>query len=79
MTGRAIALTWKPFWNLILYLFVLGAAVRFIHFALFDAHFLSLHYYTVDTLIALAFAFAGYRLTRARQMAQQYGFLHGRQ
>src|SRR3712207_7328088 len=23
MTGRAIALTWRPFWNLIVYLFIL--------------------------------------------------------
>jgi hypothetical protein len=57
---------------------LLGLAVRFIHFALFDAHFLSLHYYTIDTLIALVFAFAGYHVTRSRQMAQQYGFLRGR-
>jgi hypothetical protein len=26
-------------------------------------------------VIALVFALAGYRMTRARQMAQQYGFL----
>ena len=28
---------------------ILGAAVRFIHFALFDGTLLSLHYYLVDT------------------------------
>jgi len=52
--------------------------VRFIHFALFDGAFVSLHYYIVDTLIALAFAFGGYTVTRSKQMAQQYGFLRSR-
>ena len=30
---------------------ILGLAVRFIHFALFDGTLLSLHYYAVDTAI----------------------------
>ena len=30
MTGRAIAITWRPFWNLLLYLLILGAA-RAVH------------------------------------------------
>jgi hypothetical protein len=75
LTGRAIALTWRPWWKVVLATLLVGATVRFIHFALFDAAFLSLHYYIVDTLFALAFAFAGYHTTRSRQMAQQYGFL----
>jgi hypothetical protein len=75
LTGRAIAHTWRPWWKVVLATLLVGLAVRFIHFALFDATFLSLHYYAVDTLIALVFALAGYRSTRGRQMAQQYGFL----
>jgi NO-binding membrane sensor protein with MHYT domain len=75
LTGRAIAHTWRPWWKVVLATLLLGLGVRFIHFALFDATFLSLHYYTVDTLIALVFALAGYRVTRSQQMAQQYGFL----
>ena len=75
LTGRAIAHTWRPWWMVVLATLVLGLGIRFIHFALFQAHFASLQYYLVDTIIALVFALAGYRLTRTRQMARQYGFL----
>jgi len=78
LTGRAIALTWRPWWKVALATLVVGLGVRFIHFALFDGAFVSLHYYIVDTLIALAFAFGGYTVTRSKQMAQQYGFLRSR-
>jgi len=53
---------------------VLPAAVRFFHVALFDGTW-SLAAYGIDTAVAMAFAAAGFRMTRARQMAQQYGFL----
>ena len=36
MTGRACAVTWRPWIVLALYLVVLAAAVRFIHMALFE-------------------------------------------
>jgi hypothetical protein len=73
--GRAIAQTWRPWWQGMLYMFVLGAAVRFIHFALFDGTLLSLAAYGLDTVVAIGFAAAGFRITRASQMAHQYGFL----
>ena len=66
MTGRAIALTWRPFWTLLLYLFILGAAVRFIHFALFDGTLLSIHYYAVDTIVLLIIGALGFQYRRAR-------------
>jgi hypothetical protein len=76
LAGRAVAQTWRPAWQLLAYMLVLGAAVRFFHFALFGGTLLSLHYYGVDTAIAIAFAGAGFRFTRGRQMARQYGFLN---
>ena len=75
LAGRAIALIWRPWWAVLLATMAIGLGVRFIHFALFGATFLSLHYYIVDTLFAFAFGMAGYRWQRARQMARQYGFL----
>src|ERR1700680_2518735 len=75
LAGRAIAQTWRPWWQGMLYMFVLGAAVRFIHFALFDGTLSYLVFYARDTAVAIAFAAAGFRTTRARQMARQYGFL----
>jgi len=74
LAGRAIAQTWRPWWQGMLYMFLLGAAVRFFHVALFDGTWW-LAAYGIDTAVAMAFAAAGFRMTRARQMAQQYGFL----
>jgi hypothetical protein len=78
LSGRAIAGTWRPLWQVALYMLVLGGAVRFMHFALFEGTLLSLHYYLVDTSICLFFGWLGFRATRASQMATQYGWLYGR-
>lgn len=75
LSGRAIAMTWRPRWSLIPTALAIGGGVRFIHFALFDAVFLSPYYYMIDTVFIFAFALAGYRIARRRQMARQYGFL----
>lgn len=75
LAARAVAQTWRPLWQLALYMLVLGLAVRFCHFALFQGTLLSPYYYAVDTAILLAIAWAGFRFTRRRQMARQYGFL----
>ena len=47
LAGRAIAATWRPGGTRALHAGA-GLAVRFMHYALFDAKFLSLHYYLVD-------------------------------
>jgi hypothetical protein len=78
LAGRAIALTWRPWWQVPVYMIVLGGVVRFFHMALFEGHLLSLHYYLVDTAFCLAFGFWGFRMTRAGQMAEQYGWLYRR-
>jgi hypothetical protein len=75
LAGRAIAHTWRPWWQGMLYMFILGGAVRFIHFALFDGTLTSPVGYALDTAVALGFAAAGFRAARARQMARQYAFL----
>lgn len=77
LAGRAIALTWRPWWHVVFYMLVLGAAVRFFHFALFQETLLSAWLYGSDTLIAILAASLGFRTTRSRQMARQYGFLAG--
>jgi hypothetical protein len=78
LAGRAIAATWRPWWHIVAYMLILGAAVRFIHFALFEATLISLPHYLIDTAFCLLFGFLGFRLKRARQMATQYGFLNAR-
>lgn len=78
MTGRAMASTWRSPRILVLYLLVLGVAIRFIHHALFEGSFLTFRYYAVDTLYLLAVGLLGYRVTRARMMVAQYGWIYER-
>ncbi|HEY1361701.1 MAG TPA: hypothetical protein VGF60_05610 [Xanthobacteraceae bacterium] len=78
LAGRAIAATWRPWWHVLFYMLLLAAAVRFFHFALFDGTLLSLHYYLVDLVACLAFAFAGFRLMRVTQMVTRYRWINQR-
>jgi hypothetical protein len=76
LAGRAVALTWRPWWQVVVYMLMLGAAVRFIHFALFEGTLLSIHYYAVDTLVCMALGFAGFQAARARRMVAQYPWIN---
>jgi hypothetical protein len=78
LTGRAVALTWRSWWQLFLYAVLLGMAVRFIHFALFGGTLLSVRFYLVDLAILLGLGSIGYRLTRTGQMVGQYSWLYAR-
>jgi uncharacterized protein DUF6867 len=78
LAGRAIASTWRLWWHLALYMLPLALAVRFIHFALFDSKFLSLHYYLVDYAVCLMFGMLGFRLRRVTQMVTRYGWINER-
>jgi hypothetical protein len=78
LTGRAMALTWRPLTIVIFYMGVLAAAVRFFHYALFYEPLLSLKNFIVDYfVVALACAY-GYRMTRVRQMVEQYPWAYER-
>jgi hypothetical protein len=79
LAGRAIAAAWRPWWHVIFYMLLLGLAVRFIHFALFQSNLLSLHYYLVDTTVCLMFGLLGYRVMRVTQMVSHYGWINQRQ
>lgn len=78
LAGRALAATWRPYWYVIVYMLMLGAGVRFLHFALFQAHILALESYLTDTIYLLAAASIAFRMTRANQMARQYPWLYER-
>lgn len=78
MTGRAIALAWRPLWQVLLWSLPLALAVRFIHFALFQGTLLSLQFYLVDLVVVAAVAALGYRYVRTRQMTRQYSWLYER-
>lgn len=78
MTGRALALGWRPLWQLIPAILLLGAATRFLHYALFSGKLLSLHYYITDTASLMIIALLAHRLTRTTQMVRQYHWLYQR-
>jgi len=78
LAGRAIAETWRPYWQVVLYMLMLGAAVRFVHFALFEATLLSPLSYLADTAFLLVSASAAWRMTLAGKMVRQYGWLYER-
>jgi hypothetical protein len=76
LTGRAAARTWRPLWHVVFYCVLLGLAVRFIHYSLFDGTLLSLHFYAVDAAFCIAFGLLGFRAARASQMVRHYGWLN---
>ncbi len=83
MAGRALAGGWKPFWKVTIYMMLLGAALRFFHWGLFldtseEGTLLSLHYYSVDTVVLILGAWLAYRTTRTTQMVTQYRWLYRR-
>ena len=76
LAGRAVAATWRPGWQVAFYMLPLAGAVRFLHFALFEATLLSLQYYLVDTGVCLGLGLLGFRVARAAQMATQYRWIN---
>ena len=78
LSGRAIAMTWRPYLQLVAYVFLLAAVARFLHFALFEGTLLSLHYYLVDLLVLQVAGWLGYRLKRVKQMVTQYPWMYER-
>lgn len=78
LSGRALASKWRPWAMAAVYMIPLGMALRFFHYALFEGNLLSLHYFITDTLVLVAAASLGYRLTRVHQMVSQYPWLYER-
>jgi len=78
MTGRAAALGWQPFAKLIVFLLLLGVAVRFVHHALFAGTMFSPHYYVADTVVLMIIGLLGFRYTRTNQMVTQYRWIYRR-
>ena len=76
--GRGLARTWRPYWRVRLYMALLAAAVRFFHYALFDAALWSPYYYLLTYVVLLAAGSLGYRVMRTTQMVTQYRWLYQR-
>ena len=76
LAGRALAQKWRPVWQVVVYMLLLGMAVRFFHYALFDETLLSPYYFVIDTVVLIGIALLGYRLKRVSQMTTQYGWIY---
>ena len=75
VTGKAIAQTWRPFWQVPAYALLLTAGVRFLHFALFEEPLLPFQNWLVDYAVLLILAVLGHRRMRALQISSQYSWL----
>jgi hypothetical protein len=78
LSGRALARVWRPWWQVVAAAVLLGAAARFIHYALFQGKLLSAASYGCDTLVFLIVGLLAWRITRASQMVRQYPWLYAR-
>jgi hypothetical protein len=76
LTGRAMAETWRPAWQIVPTALALAATERFLLYALFGAKLWSLAGFAVASgLLGLATA-ASYYGARARKMVHQYPWLY---
>ncbi len=75
ISGRAIAITWRPRWQLFFYMLLLACVLRFFYWSLFNGTLLSLQYYIVDATVLIIGALLGYQLSRMKQMSSHYYWL----
>jgi hypothetical protein len=78
LMGQAIAETWRPLWQNIVYGLLLAVGNRFIDCALFGEEWLSFSHYLIDAAIIIVIALFAYRVTLARKMVVQYPWLYER-
>lgn len=76
MVGKSIATDWKPIASLFFAVLLLGVGARFLHFALYEAQFVSVPRYLIDTAAMLVIAYLGFRFTRTNQMTTQYHWMY---
>jgi hypothetical protein len=77
--GRALARRWRPLAQAPVYALLIAAAARFLQYALFAEPLLSPEGFGLDFAAALVIMLAGFKLTRRRQMREQYGAIFARE
>ena len=76
--GRGLALGWRPYWLLFVYMLIFTCGIRFLHYALFQSELYSFKYYFSHGLVIELLALLGFRLTMVRQMVAKYPFAYER-
>jgi Domain of unknown function (DUF6867) len=78
LCGQAMANRWRPAWMVVCYGLLLGAADRFAVYALGHGDLWLVTGYIIDTAILMAIALLSYRMTKARNMVEQYPWIYER-
>ena len=76
LTGRAMAETWRPWWQLLPTALAFAVADRLLLSALFEAKLSSLAGFAAALVLLLAAIAVGYYGARARKMVRQYPWLY---
>ena len=76
--GHAVAITWRPWAQIVFYTGLLSATLRFLDYALAEGELWSMVGFLLGWAIQFAIAAFAYRLTRSRLMVRQYPWLYRR-
>jgi hypothetical protein len=76
LMGQALANTWRPAWQNVVYGLFLGVGNRFLAFVLFGEPPLSVPGFVINTAVLIGIALLAYQLTRAHNMVVQYPWLY---
>jgi len=78
LMGQAIAETWRPLWQNIVYGALLVVLERFFAWALFQAPPFNVGAILLNAAVIIGFALVAFRLTMVRKMVSQYPWLYER-
>ncbi|MBX3502908.1 MAG: hypothetical protein KF889_25975 [Alphaproteobacteria bacterium] len=78
ITGRSVAITWQPGWQVVLYSAMLAATHRFADYALSNGELWAPIGFALAWAILAIAGLAMHRATRAAMMVAQYPWLHQR-
>jgi hypothetical protein len=78
LAGRAVALNWKPAWQVVLAAVGLTLADRFLVFALFEGELLSPWGFLVHFAVILVLGLVAWRIARTGKMVGQYPWRYER-
>jgi len=74
--GRAVASNWDSYPLVVIYGFLIGLGLQFLHHALFNGPVFDPTIYIIDVVLLLAFGTAAYRYRRTDQMVNNYYWLY---
>ena len=77
-TGRAVAVTWRPFWQVMVNPLLLGLVDRGLNRVFAEGELWSISGYLLDAAFLVAVSVLAHRLARARKLTTQYPWIFER-